>query len=176
MLKNVYVLLFDSGNEDEWHSLPGSWDLDVVRNVCDSFWLWQEIASWVTTNHRHIVIVTCHIFPQKQTALVSSAEDDHESYRTFSLLNLKLVFNNLIFFPNYNVPVVFINSVALIMFSRVPTSPTPVGRSWHTLTAVSDSSLFLFGGLSIDCKPMSKEISKKSRPFQFYITSVLSPN
>ncbi|XP_075874164.1 kelch domain-containing protein 1 isoform X2 [Nelusetta ayraudi] len=37
----------------------------------------------------------------------------------------------------------------------VPTSPTPVGRSWHTLTAVSDSSLFLFGGLSIDCKPMS---------------------
>lgn len=37
----------------------------------------------------------------------------------------------------------------------VPASPTPVGRSWHTLTAVSDSSLFLFGGLSIDCKPMS---------------------
>ncbi|XP_016115657.1 kelch domain-containing protein 1-like [Sinocyclocheilus grahami] len=31
----------------------------------------------------------------------------------------------------------------------------PVGRSWHTLTAVSDSSLFLFGGLSVDCRPMS---------------------
>uniref|UniRef100_A0A673NCQ9 Kelch domain containing 1 n=1 Tax=Sinocyclocheilus rhinocerous TaxID=307959 RepID=A0A673NCQ9_9TELE len=31
----------------------------------------------------------------------------------------------------------------------------PVGRSWHTLTAVSDTSLFLFGGLSVDCRPMS---------------------
>ncbi|TWW71968.1 Kelch domain-containing protein 1 [Takifugu flavidus] len=28
-------------------------------------------------------------------------------------------------------------------------------QSWHTLTAVSDTSLFLFGGLSVDCKPMS---------------------
>ncbi|XP_073339272.1 kelch domain-containing protein 1-like [Pagrus major] len=37
----------------------------------------------------------------------------------------------------------------------IPVSSAPVGRSWHTLTAVSDSSLFLFGGLSIDCKPMS---------------------
>ncbi|XP_056914808.1 kelch domain-containing protein 1-like isoform X2 [Takifugu flavidus] len=36
-----------------------------------------------------------------------------------------------------------------------PASPIPVGRSWHTLTAVSDTSLFLFGGLSVDCKPMS---------------------
>ncbi|XP_050989768.1 kelch domain-containing protein 1 isoform X1 [Labeo rohita] len=31
----------------------------------------------------------------------------------------------------------------------------PLGRSWHTLTAVSDTSLFLFGGLSVDCRPMS---------------------
>uniref|UniRef100_A0A667ZE71 Kelch domain containing 1 n=1 Tax=Myripristis murdjan TaxID=586833 RepID=A0A667ZE71_9TELE len=30
----------------------------------------------------------------------------------------------------------------------VPASAIPVGRSWHTLTAVSDSALFLFGGLS----------------------------
>uniref|UniRef100_A0A3Q3E452 Kelch domain-containing protein 1-like n=1 Tax=Labrus bergylta TaxID=56723 RepID=A0A3Q3E452_9LABR len=37
----------------------------------------------------------------------------------------------------------------------VPASSTPVGRSWHTLTAVSDNGLFLFGGLSVDCKPMS---------------------
>uniref|UniRef100_A0A671V3U7 Kelch domain containing 1 n=1 Tax=Sparus aurata TaxID=8175 RepID=A0A671V3U7_SPAAU len=37
----------------------------------------------------------------------------------------------------------------------IPVSSSPVGRSWHTLTAVSDSSLFLFGGLSKDCKPMS---------------------
>uniref|UniRef100_A0A8P4K5R9 Kelch domain-containing protein 1 n=1 Tax=Dicentrarchus labrax TaxID=13489 RepID=A0A8P4K5R9_DICLA len=37
----------------------------------------------------------------------------------------------------------------------IPVSTTPVGRSWHTLTAVSDSSLFLFGGLNVDCKPMS---------------------
>ncbi|XP_062253865.1 kelch domain-containing protein 1-like [Platichthys flesus] len=36
-----------------------------------------------------------------------------------------------------------------------PVSSAPVGRSWHTLTAVSDSTLFLFGGLSLDCKPMS---------------------
>ncbi|KAL2099288.1 hypothetical protein ACEWY4_005768 [Coilia grayii] len=35
------------------------------------------------------------------------------------------------------------------------TSGLPVGRSWHTLTAVSDKELFLFGGLSVDCKPMS---------------------
>uniref|UniRef100_A0A3Q2PCA7 Kelch domain containing 1 n=1 Tax=Fundulus heteroclitus TaxID=8078 RepID=A0A3Q2PCA7_FUNHE len=34
-------------------------------------------------------------------------------------------------------------------------SAPPVGRSWHTLTAVSETSLFLFGGLSDDCKPMS---------------------
>ncbi|XP_068195393.1 kelch domain-containing protein 1 isoform X2 [Antennarius striatus] len=37
----------------------------------------------------------------------------------------------------------------------VPVSAGPEGRSWHTLTAVSDSSLFLFGGLRVDCKPMS---------------------
>lgn len=43
-------------------------------------------------------------------------------------------------------------------FSRIPLSPTPVGRSWHTLTAVSDNTLFLFGGLSVDCKPMSKKM------------------
>ncbi|XP_062378262.1 kelch domain-containing protein 1 isoform X1 [Sardina pilchardus] len=36
-----------------------------------------------------------------------------------------------------------------------PVSTLPVGRSWHTLTAISDTSLFLFGGLSDDCKPMS---------------------
>ncbi|XP_041810099.1 kelch domain-containing protein 1-like [Chelmon rostratus] len=37
----------------------------------------------------------------------------------------------------------------------IPVSTTPESRSWHTLTAVSDSSLFLFGGLSVDRKPMS---------------------
>ncbi|XP_076013917.1 kelch domain-containing protein 1 [Genypterus blacodes] len=37
----------------------------------------------------------------------------------------------------------------------IPVSSVPVGRSWHTLTATSESSLFLFGGLSNDCKPMS---------------------
>ncbi|XP_057715391.1 kelch domain-containing protein 1-like isoform X1 [Corythoichthys intestinalis] len=37
----------------------------------------------------------------------------------------------------------------------VPVSNVPVGRSWHSLTATSDSTLFLFGGLSMDCKPMS---------------------
>lgn len=37
----------------------------------------------------------------------------------------------------------------------VPNSALPVGRSWHTLTAVSESSMFLFGGLGGDCKPMS---------------------
>ncbi|XP_047201968.1 kelch domain-containing protein 1-like isoform X2 [Girardinichthys multiradiatus] len=37
----------------------------------------------------------------------------------------------------------------------VPLSATPVGRSWHTLTAVSETTMFLFGGLSVDCKPMS---------------------
>uniref|UniRef100_A0A3Q3JZA2 Uncharacterized protein n=1 Tax=Monopterus albus TaxID=43700 RepID=A0A3Q3JZA2_MONAL len=40
----------------------------------------------------------------------------------------------------------------------IPVSTTPVGRSWHTLTTVSDSTLFLFGGLSVDCKPMSKKL------------------
>lgn len=44
------------------------------------------------------------------------------------------------------------------LFSRIPVSSSPVGRSWHTLTAVSDASLFLFGGLSVDCKPMSENI------------------
>ncbi|KAI1895574.1 hypothetical protein AGOR_G00107640 [Albula goreensis] len=37
----------------------------------------------------------------------------------------------------------------------IPISPAPIGRSWHTLTAVSDNTLFLFGGLSMDCAPMS---------------------
>uniref|UniRef100_A0A3B3U8N1 Kelch domain containing 1 n=1 Tax=Poecilia latipinna TaxID=48699 RepID=A0A3B3U8N1_9TELE len=27
--------------------------------------------------------------------------------------------------------------------------------SWHTVTAVSESTMFLFGGLSVDCRPMS---------------------
>ncbi|XP_062325407.1 kelch domain-containing protein 1 isoform X1 [Osmerus eperlanus] len=37
----------------------------------------------------------------------------------------------------------------------VPVSTVPVGRSWHTMTAISDRALFLFGGLSVECKPMS---------------------
>ncbi|XP_072546615.1 kelch domain-containing protein 1 isoform X2 [Salminus brasiliensis] len=37
----------------------------------------------------------------------------------------------------------------------IPTTTVPLGRSWHTLTAVSDNSFFLFGGLSMDCRPMS---------------------
>ncbi|XP_070834673.1 kelch domain-containing protein 1-like [Chaetodon trifascialis] len=37
----------------------------------------------------------------------------------------------------------------------IPSSSTPERRSWHSLTAVSDSSLFLFGGLGVDCTPMS---------------------
>ncbi|KAK7141805.1 hypothetical protein R3I94_011481, partial [Phoxinus phoxinus] len=37
----------------------------------------------------------------------------------------------------------------------VSCSVFPSGRSWHTLSPVSDSSLFLFGGLSEDCRPMS---------------------
>ncbi|XP_042186130.1 kelch domain-containing protein 1 [Oncorhynchus tshawytscha] len=37
----------------------------------------------------------------------------------------------------------------------VPESTVPMGRSWHTLTAISDSALFLFGGLGMDCEPMS---------------------
>uniref|UniRef100_A0A673NF30 Kelch domain containing 1 n=1 Tax=Sinocyclocheilus rhinocerous TaxID=307959 RepID=A0A673NF30_9TELE len=39
--------------------------------------------------------------------------------------------------------------------TRTKLGLAPVGRSWHTLTAVSDTSLFLFGGLSVDCRPMS---------------------
>ncbi|MBN3298831.1 KLDC1 protein, partial [Amia calva] len=31
----------------------------------------------------------------------------------------------------------------------------PGGRSWHTLTAVADGVLFLFGGLSANCEPLS---------------------
>ncbi|XP_061752010.1 kelch domain-containing protein 1-like [Nerophis ophidion] len=37
----------------------------------------------------------------------------------------------------------------------VPVSTVPAGRSWHSLTAVSDSTMFLFGGLSVDGKPLS---------------------
>ncbi|XP_073683288.1 kelch domain-containing protein 1-like isoform X1 [Garra rufa] len=37
----------------------------------------------------------------------------------------------------------------------VSSTAAPTGRSWHTLTTVSDTSLFLFGGLSEDCRPMS---------------------
>ncbi|XP_008309359.1 kelch domain-containing protein 1 [Cynoglossus semilaevis] len=37
----------------------------------------------------------------------------------------------------------------------IPVTPSPVGRSWHTLTAVSENTLFLFGGLSSNCTPMS---------------------
>ncbi|XP_056092690.1 kelch domain-containing protein 1 isoform X1 [Rhinichthys klamathensis goyatoka] len=37
----------------------------------------------------------------------------------------------------------------------VSCSVSPSGRSWHTLSPVSDSALFLFGGLSEDCRPMS---------------------
>ncbi|XP_067310901.1 kelch domain-containing protein 1 isoform X2 [Pseudorasbora parva] len=38
----------------------------------------------------------------------------------------------------------------------VSSSAAPPGRSWHTLTSVSDSSLFMFGGLSVDCRPLSE--------------------
>lgn len=45
----------------------------------------------------------------------------------------------------------------IFIISRTPESHIPVGRSWHTLTAISDTSLFLFGGLSVDFNPMSKK-------------------
>ncbi len=55
----------------------------------------------------------------------------------------------------------------------------PVGRSWHTLTAVSDSSLFLFGGLSVDCRPMSMTHAKLHFPLEHGLNtkpqSFLSP-
>lgn len=57
---------------------------------------------------------------------------------------------------NLNVDRFVLNSILSIL-SRTPASPVPVGRSWHTLTAVSDNSLFLFGGLSVDCNPMSRK-------------------
>ncbi|KAJ8364496.1 hypothetical protein SKAU_G00133270 [Synaphobranchus kaupii] len=37
----------------------------------------------------------------------------------------------------------------------VPTSTVPVERSWHTLTPLSDSTLFLFGGLSMSGETLS---------------------
>ncbi|XP_023654060.1 kelch domain-containing protein 1-like isoform X1 [Paramormyrops kingsleyae] len=37
----------------------------------------------------------------------------------------------------------------------VSQSAVPQGRSWHTLTAFSPSSLFLFGGLNLFCEPLS---------------------
>ncbi|XP_027015732.2 kelch domain-containing protein 1 [Tachysurus fulvidraco] len=40
-------------------------------------------------------------------------------------------------------------------YEIVVTSTLPLGRSWHTLNAVSETTLFLFGGLSVDCRPMS---------------------
>uniref|UniRef100_A0A3B3ZDX6 Kelch domain containing 1 n=1 Tax=Periophthalmus magnuspinnatus TaxID=409849 RepID=A0A3B3ZDX6_9GOBI len=42
-----------------------------------------------------------------------------------------------------------------VLISVVPSSTAPVGRSWHSLSPVSDSRLFLFGGLSMECNPMS---------------------
>ncbi|XP_035281007.1 kelch domain-containing protein 1 isoform X2 [Anguilla anguilla] len=40
-------------------------------------------------------------------------------------------------------------------WTEIPMSAIPMGRSWHTLTAVSDTTLFLFGGISVDCAPLS---------------------
>ncbi|KAJ8284359.1 hypothetical protein COCON_G00032090 [Conger conger] len=37
----------------------------------------------------------------------------------------------------------------------VPVSAVPVGRTWHTLTASSDSTLFLFGGVNMAGEPLS---------------------
>ncbi|KAJ7987430.1 hypothetical protein DPEC_G00326400 [Dallia pectoralis] len=37
----------------------------------------------------------------------------------------------------------------------VPVSSVPAGRSWHSLTTVSEKTMFLFGGMNVDCKPMS---------------------
>lgn len=37
----------------------------------------------------------------------------------------------------------------------VPVSAVPVERSWHTLTPLSDSTLFLFGGVNMTGKPLN---------------------
>lgn len=170
--------LVASGNQDERHSLPGPWDLDVVGNVCDSLRLW---LTWTSSY--------CHLL------CFSLINTRHKLQKAFSAKLKNNICECLIVFPS--VPVayhtilliayvriqlllifqwVLISSIALNMFSRVPASPTPVGRSWHTLTAVSDSSLFLFGGLSTDCKPMSRTLSKKCHSFQLRLTSVILPN
>uniref|UniRef100_A0A4W5NBI7 Kelch domain containing 1 n=1 Tax=Hucho hucho TaxID=62062 RepID=A0A4W5NBI7_9TELE len=48
-----------------------------------------------------------------------------------------------------------LNLESWIWSEIVPESTVPMGRSWHTLTAISDNALFLFGGLGMDCEPMS---------------------
>ncbi|XP_037652596.1 kelch domain-containing protein 1-like isoform X4 [Sebastes umbrosus] len=53
------------------------------------------------------------------------------------------------------VPLLVVEDTFVEAESRIPASNYPVGRSWHTITAVSDGTLFLIGGLSVDYKPMS---------------------
>uniref|UniRef100_W5LLP8 Kelch domain containing 1 n=1 Tax=Astyanax mexicanus TaxID=7994 RepID=W5LLP8_ASTMX len=49
----------------------------------------------------------------------------------------------------------------MVRFLHVPRTTVPQGRSWHTLTAVSETSLFLYGGLSMDCRPMMTLVKEK---------------
>jgi len=57
-------------------------------------------------------------------------------------------------------------AVSCVCMCSAGLGSAPVGRSWHTLTAVSDSSLFLFGGLSVDCRPMSMTHAKLHFPLE----------
>lgn len=59
-------------------------------------------------------------------------------------------FDFILFFPCYRISV---------------NGESPKHRSWHTLTAIADDKLFLFGGLSADNVPLSKSIQLVILPF-----------
>ena len=64
-----------------------------------------------------------------------------ENQKSFILINSKLHFN---FFP--------------LCYRISVNGESPKHRSWHTLTAITDDKLFLFGGLNADNIPLSKSI------------------
>lgn len=123
----------------------GTQRVHLWRKSHGELYLWPFMYMKAKLNEKH---TSQTLFWTQETRTSDVHCLDFETWtwtEMYAVLNARSMFTRFAF-----------DSVKNIL-SRIPASPVPVGRSWHTLTAVSDNSLFLFGGLSVDCNPMSRK-------------------
>ena len=93
---------------------------------------------------------------------------------SFQLMTFKFMTRSvvcLVFHASIDMHVsVILTDLCVRVTCRYPADgPLPVGRSLHTLTAVSENTLFLFGGLSATGQPLSKFKGRCHRSTRMFV-------